>query len=77
MSTIAGRYIVTIEIILKDNTCWFLAVDFDKKDWQEDAKAFMDTWGILCSGIYGKVPVRKRLSCLDLFSGTYFSKNCT
>ncbi len=28
--------------ILPDETCWFLAVDFDKKSWTEDALAFMD-----------------------------------
>ena len=29
--------------LLLDETCWFLAVDFDKKTWQEDSRAFMDT----------------------------------
>jgi hypothetical protein len=29
--------------LLSDETCWFLAVDFDKKTWQEDSIAFMDT----------------------------------
>ena len=29
--------------LLADETCWFLAVDFDKKTWQEDSSAFMDT----------------------------------
>jgi hypothetical protein len=27
--------------MLTDETCWFLAVDFDKNSWQEDALAFM------------------------------------
>lgn len=27
--------------MLKDETCWFLAMDFDKKNWQEDASAVM------------------------------------
>jgi hypothetical protein len=26
---------------LQDETCWFLAVDFDKKTWQKDAMAFL------------------------------------
>jgi len=29
--------------MLPDETCWFLAVDFDKKTWQEDSRVFMDT----------------------------------
>ena len=29
--------------LLSDETCWFLAVDFDKKAWQEDVAAFADT----------------------------------
>ena len=29
--------------LLSDETCWFLAVDFDKKTWQEDSRVFMDT----------------------------------
>ncbi|UCE72372.1 MAG: DEAD/DEAH box helicase, partial [Nitrospiraceae bacterium] len=29
--------------MLEDETCYFLAVDFDKQHWQEDAKAFLMT----------------------------------
>jgi len=29
--------------LLQDETCYFLAVDFDKNTWQEDVKAFIDT----------------------------------
>ncbi|MGD8751632.1 MAG: DEAD/DEAH box helicase family protein [Anaerolineales bacterium] len=29
--------------LLLDNTCWFLAIDFDKESWQEDITAFMET----------------------------------
>jgi hypothetical protein len=29
--------------LLTDETCWFLTVDFDKKTWQDDSGAFMDT----------------------------------
>ena len=27
--------------LLQDETCWFLAVDFDKRTWQKDAAAFL------------------------------------
>ena len=29
--------------MLPDETCWFLAVDFDKTTWQEDSLAFVET----------------------------------
>ncbi len=29
--------------LLPDETCWFLAVDFDKSSWQSDASAFVAT----------------------------------
>lgn len=28
--------------LLLDETCWFLAIDFDKATWQKDAKAFLE-----------------------------------
>jgi hypothetical protein len=38
-----GKETVGVYPLLADETCWFLAVDFDKKTWQEDSIAFMDT----------------------------------
>jgi superfamily II DNA or RNA helicase len=38
-----GKHIVGVYPMLPDETCWFLAVDFDRKTWQEDARAFLDT----------------------------------
>ena len=29
--------------MLEDETCWFLAVDFDKSTWKEDVRAFVET----------------------------------
>ena len=29
--------------LLMDETCWFLAVDFDKESWMDDVKAFLKT----------------------------------
>ena len=40
---LAGELTVGAYPLLPDETCWFLAVDFDKKTWQEDAAAFLDT----------------------------------
>ena len=38
-----GRETVGIYPLLPDETCWFLAVDFDKKTWADDSCAFFDT----------------------------------
>lgn len=42
-----GEHTIGVYPLLLDETCWFLAVDFDKKTWQRDAGAFLDT----CRGI--------------------------
>ncbi len=38
-----GRHTIGIYPLLKDETCWFLAADFDKESWAEDVVAFVDT----------------------------------
>jgi len=38
-----GKETVGIYPLLLDETCWFLAVDFDKKTWADDSHAFLDT----------------------------------
>lgn len=38
-----GEKTVGIYPLLKDETCWLLAVDFDDADWSEDALAFLET----------------------------------
>jgi len=35
-----GKCTIGVYPLLLDETCWFLAADFDKKTWQEDAIAF-------------------------------------
>ena len=36
-------FIMGIYPLLQNETCYFLAIDFDKKTWQEDARAFIET----------------------------------
>jgi hypothetical protein len=36
-------FVMGVYPLLQDETCHFLAVDFDKQSWQEDAKAFMES----------------------------------
>lgn len=39
-----GReFIVGVYPMLADETCWFLAADFDKKSWRDDVAAFRET----------------------------------
>lgn len=37
---LAGEHVVGVYPLLADDTCHFLAVDFDESDWREDVKAF-------------------------------------
>src|SRR3974390_2187809 len=38
-----GKETVGIYPLLPDETCWFLAIDFDKKSWADDSRAFLET----------------------------------
>jgi len=38
-----GRHVMGVYPLLEDETCWFLAVDFDKSCWQDDVGAFVET----------------------------------
>jgi len=38
-----GRHVMGSYPLLEDETCWFLAVDFDKRSWKEDTAAFAET----------------------------------
>lgn len=36
-------FVAGIYALLPDDSCWFLAVDFDKEHWTQDAQAFLET----------------------------------
>ncbi|MBI2267362.1 MAG: DEAD/DEAH box helicase family protein [Armatimonadetes bacterium] len=38
---LSGKHTVGVYPLLSDDTCFFLAVDFDEADWREDARTFM------------------------------------
>lgn len=40
---LSGKHTIGVYPLLLDETCGFLAVDFDKKTWKEDAAAFRET----------------------------------
>jgi hypothetical protein len=39
----SGDFVAGVYPLLPDETCWFLAADFDKKEWRQDAAAFLQT----------------------------------
>lgn len=40
---LAGEHTIGVYPLLEDDTCHFLAVDFDEADWRDDARAFMQS----------------------------------
>lgn len=44
---LSGKQTLGVYPLLLDDTCWFLAADFDKKTWKEDAAAFRETCNTL------------------------------
>ncbi len=40
---LTGRHVMGVYPLLEDETCWFLAADFDKSTWTEDVSAFTKT----------------------------------
>jgi len=40
---LSGKITMGVYPLLPDETCWFLAVDFDQHTWKEDAAAFIDS----------------------------------
>jgi len=37
------EFVIGVYPMLSDETCWFLAVDFDKPTWKDDAEVYLDT----------------------------------
>jgi superfamily II DNA or RNA helicase len=40
---LAGEHTIGVYPLLEDDSCYFLAVDFDEAEWREDARAFMQS----------------------------------
>ncbi len=43
LAHLQGRHVMGVYPLLADDTCWFLAVDFDKGAWADDVMAFIET----------------------------------
>ena len=39
----SGDFVAGVYPLLQDETCWFLAADFDKESWADDARALLAT----------------------------------
>ncbi len=52
-SHLSGKLTVGVYPLLLNETCWFLAMDFDKKGWRQDALAVLEACGSL--GIPGSL----------------------
>lgn len=53
---LAGEHTVGVYPLLEDDTCYFLAIDFDEAEWRDDARAFAQS----CSEL--DVPVALEIS---------------
>jgi hypothetical protein len=53
-----GRHVIGAYPLLEDETCWFLAVDFDKHSWKEDTAAFTET----CRSVGAPVAIERSRS---------------
>lgn len=40
---LAGKHTIGVYPLLGDETCWFMAADFDKQTWEEDVSVFLET----------------------------------
>ncbi|HEX9727498.1 MAG TPA: hypothetical protein VGA37_03205 [Gemmatimonadales bacterium] len=43
-----GRHVMGVYPLLEDETCWLLAVDFDKASWRDDVADFIATSRAVC-----------------------------
>jgi hypothetical protein len=46
-AALIGKQMVGFYPLLEDDSCYFVAVDFDEADWQQDAQALMQSCGEL------------------------------
>lgn len=65
-----GKQTIGVYPLLPDDTCWFLAVDFDKTTWQEDVAAFRET----CSTLDIPVSVERSRSGNGAHAWFFFSE---
>ena len=61
---VGESFVAGIYPMLQDETCFFLAVDFDKEGWIEDSRAFIETCRAL--GVPAALETARRYFGLDI-----------
>ena len=70
-------FVVGVYPLLQDETCFFLAVDFDKAGWRDDAAAFLETCRDLESPSRARtITLRARRACLVLLRRGHSGRTC-
>lgn len=64
------EFVIGVYPMLLDETCWFLAVDFDKNTWMEDARAYLDTCQTFQVPAIRKIKIWEWRAHLDFFFRT-------
>ena len=62
LNHLQGRHVMGVYPLLSDETCWFLAVDFDKAAWKEDVASFTpagSTWPPPAGAVVGMTMKRR------------------
>jgi hypothetical protein len=75
-ATRSGDFVAGVYPLLQDETCWFLAVDFDGDNWADDARALLNTCH--AKGIWRRICAHNSL-CKQMTKGrgrrTFFDVN--
>jgi hypothetical protein len=71
MDHLQGRQVVGVYPMLQDDTCFFLAADFDKTTWREDVEAFRDT----CTGLNIPVAIERSRSGNGAHAWFFFAES--
>ncbi|WP_199173041.1 DEAD/DEAH box helicase [Sporosarcina sp. P17b] len=67
---LSGKHVVGLYPLLIDNSCWFLVVDFDKKNWQDDVLAFVN----ICRNIQLPISIERSRSGNGAHVWIFFSE---
>lgn len=68
---LAGEIVIGVYPLLPDDTCYFLAVDFDEADWREDVTAFAQS----CRELGVPVALEISRSCNGAHAWIFFERN--
>jgi len=63
--------------MLLDETCFFIAADFDKATWQDDARAFLETCRVMNLPSAGEISFRQWRTCLVILQRSHSSLACS